>query len=60
MVGQIPLSILIFSFAAAVAFARMKQPKRALRLLCIVVAVLAFVWCMLAMHVYTLYVLPEH
>ena len=58
-VHQIPLSIVVASFVAAIWLSGTKRPKRAIKVLYFSVAFLAFVWCMLCLHVYPAYVLPE-
>jgi hypothetical protein len=58
-VHQIPLSIVVVSILVPIALSRTKRPKQAVTILYLSIAVLAFVWCMLCLHVYPQYVLPE-
>jgi hypothetical protein len=58
-VHQIPLSIVVVSIVLPIALSGAKRPKRAIKVLYLSIAVLAFVWCMLCLHVYPLYVLPQ-
>ena len=59
MAKYIPLSIVIASIVVPMIAARSPRPKRALTTMCVTMALLAFVWCMLCMRVYPVYVLPE-
>jgi hypothetical protein len=38
---------------------RSRRPSHALRTMCVTMALLAFVWCMLCLRVYPVYVWPE-
>ena len=55
-VHQIPLSIVVVSIVLPIMLSGSKRPKQAMRLLFISIAVLAFLWCMLCLHVYPAYV----
>jgi hypothetical protein len=59
-VHQIPLSIVLVSIVLPIVLSGAKRPKQAITILYLSIAVLAFVWCMLCLHVYPQYVLPEH
>ncbi|MGH7296702.1 MAG: hypothetical protein ACRELB_17315 [Polyangiaceae bacterium] len=59
MVHQIPLSIVILSIALPIALSTRPRPTHSLRVLYFSVALLALVWCMLCLHVYPVYVVPE-
>jgi len=58
-VFQIPLSIVVVSIILPMLLSGAKRPKQAIKILYFSIAVAAFVWCMLCMHVYPQYVLPE-
>lgn len=51
-VHQIPLSIVVLSIVLPIALSGTKRPKQAVKILYLSIAVLAFVWCMLCLHVY--------
>jgi hypothetical protein len=59
VVFQIPLSIVVVSIILPMLLSGTKRPKAALKILYFSIAVAAFVWCMLCMHVYPQYVWPE-
>jgi hypothetical protein len=59
MVHQIPLSIVILSIALPIILSRRPRPRQAVRTLYLVMVIGALVWCMLCLHVYPAYVLPE-
>jgi hypothetical protein len=52
MAHQIPLSIAVVSLVVAIALSRSPRPAKAVRILYVGIAVLAFVWCMLCLRVY--------
>jgi hypothetical protein len=58
-VHQIPLMIVVVSIVLPMYLSGTKRPKQALKILYVSIAVVAFVWCMLCLHVYPQYVLPE-
>ena len=55
----IPLSIVIASIVVPMVLARSRQPKRAMTILYVTMALMALVWCMLCLRVYPRYVWPE-
>ncbi|HTQ47120.1 MAG TPA: hypothetical protein VMI75_30405 [Polyangiaceae bacterium] len=59
-VHQIPLSIVLVSIVVPMMLSGTKRPKQAIKILYVSIAIAAFVWCMLCLHVYPQYVLPEH
>jgi len=58
-VHQIPLFIVVVSIVLPMLLSGTKRPKQAIKMLYLSIAVLAFVWCMLCLHLYPAYVLPE-
>jgi hypothetical protein len=59
-VHQIPLSIVVVSIVLPIVLSGTKRPKLAIKILYLSIAVLAFVWCMLCLHVYPTYVPVEN
>jgi hypothetical protein len=55
----IPLFIVIASIVIPMMLARSQRPKRAMTILYVTMALLAFVWCMLCLNIYPRYVWPE-
>ena len=55
----IPLSIVIASIVVPMVLARSRQPKRAMTILYVTMALMALVWSMLCLRVYPRYVWPE-
>ena len=59
MAKNIPLSIVVASIVVPIVASRSNRPSHALKMVCVTMALLAFVWCMLCLRVYPVYVLPE-
>ena len=58
-VHQIPLMIVAASIVLPMLLSGTKRPKQAIKTLYVSIALLVFVWCMLCLHVYPQYVVPE-
>jgi hypothetical protein len=58
-VHQIPLYIVLASIVLPIALSSTKRPRQTIKILYVSIAVLAFVWCMLCLHVYPAYIPVE-